>query len=86
MPKSPEYSLASPNPPRTCVVGWKVGRRKELHPPLDQEVRESIDSNPGSVRRFRSPPPIWGPPKVHAYTDSDEEEEEEKDDIAALRE
>ena len=36
------------------------------------------------MRRFRSPPPIQGPPKVHTYTDSDEEEE--KDDIAALRE
>jgi uncharacterized protein involved in exopolysaccharide biosynthesis len=48
---------------------------------LDREERESIDSNPGSVRRFRLPPPIWGP---QANTDSDEEEE--KDDISALRE
>ena len=52
---------------------------------MDWEERESTDSNPGSVRRFRSPPPIRGPPKVHAYTDSDEEEEE-KDDITTLRE
>ena len=59
---------------------------QKLRPPLDREERESIESNPGSVRRFRSPPPIWGPPEIHAYTDSDEEEEEEKDDIAALRE
>ena len=37
------------------------------------------------MRRFRSPPPIRGPPEVYAYTDSDDEEEE-KSDIAALRE
>ena len=43
--------------------------------------------NLGSVRRFRSPPPIRGPPEIHAYTDSDEEEEEEeKDDIATINE
>ena len=53
MPKSPEYSLASPSPPRTRVVGQKVGHGKELRSPLDCEERESIDSNPGSVRRFR---------------------------------
>ena len=52
---------------------------------MDREERESIDSNSGSVRRFISPPPIRGPPEVHAYTDSDKEEEE-KDDITALRE
>ena len=52
---------------------------------MDREERESIDSNPRSVRRFRSPPPIRGPPKVYAYTDSDDEEEE-KSNIAALRE
>ena len=85
MPKSLEYFPASPSPPRIRVVGQKVGRGKELRPPLDREKRESIDSNLGSVRRFRSPPPIRGPPEVHAYTDSDEEEEE-KDDIATLRE
>ena len=85
MPKSPEYSPASPSPPSVHVVGRKVGRGKELHPPLDREEGESIDSNPGSVRRFRSPPPIRGPPEVYAYMDSDEEEEE-RSDIAALRE
>ena len=52
---------------------------------MDRGERESIDSYSGSVRCFRSPPPIRGPPEIHAYTDSDEEEEE-KDDIAALRE
>ena len=52
---------------------------------MDREERESIDSNPGSVRRFRSPPPIQGPPEVYAYMDSDDKEEE-KSDIAALRE
>ena len=41
---------ASPSLPRTRVVGRKVGRGKELCPPLDSEERESIDSNPGSVR------------------------------------
>ena len=53
MPKSPEYSPARPSPPCTRVVGRKVGRGKELRQPLDWEERESIDSNPGSVRRFR---------------------------------
>ena len=48
---------------------------------MDREERESIDSNPGSVRRFRLPPPIRGP---QANTDSDEEEE--RSDIAALHE
>ena len=52
---------------------------------MDREERVSIESNPGSVRRFRSPPPIRGPPEVYTYTDSDDEEEE-KSDIAALRE
>ena len=85
MLKSPEYSPASLSPPRVRVVGRKVGHGKELRPPLDREERESIDSNPGSMRWFRSPPLIRGPPEVHAYTDSDEEEEE-KDDITALRE
>jgi hypothetical protein len=51
---------------------------------LDLEERESIDSNPGSVRWFRSSEPIRGPQEVHTYTDNDEEEE--KDDIAALHE
>ena len=86
MPKSPEYSPASPSPPRVRVVGRKVSQGKKLRPPLDQEERESIDSNPGSVLRFRSPPPIRGLPEVYAYMDSDDDEEEERNDIAALRE
>ena len=52
---------------------------------MDREERELIDSNPGSVQWFISPPPIRGPPEVYGYTDN-ENEEEEKDDIAALRE
>ena len=84
MLKSPEYSSASPSPPRTRVVGRKVGREKELLLPLDCGERESVDSNPSTVRGFISPPPIRGPPEIHAYMDSSEEEE--KDDITALRE
>ena len=57
----------------------------QLRLPLDLEERESIDSNLGSVRRFRSPPLIRGPPEVYAYMDSDDDEEE-KNDITALRE
>ena len=52
---------------------------------MDREEMESIDSNPGSVRWFRSSPPIRGPQEVHDYKDNDEEEKE-KDDIAALHE
>ena len=43
------------------------------------------------MRRHIKPPPICGPPEIHAYTDTedededDEEEEEEPTDIAALR-
>ena len=83
MPKSPEYSPASPSLPRIRVVGRKVGHGKELRPPLDREERELIDSNPGSVQWFISPPPIRGPPEVYAYMKSDNEEEE-KSNIAAL--
>jgi len=83
MLKSPEYSPASPSLPHTHVIGQKVRSGKELRPPLDLEERESIDSNLGSVWRFISPPPIRGPPKTHAYMDSEEEEE---DDITVLRE
>ena len=85
MPKSPKYSPASPSLACVRVVGQKVGREKELRQPLDREERESIDSNPGSVRRFRLPPPIQGPPEVYAYTNSDDDKEE-RSDIAALRE
>ena len=55
---------ASPSPPHTHVIGWKVGHGRELRSPLDPEERESIDSNPGSVRWFRLPPPIRGPPEA----------------------
>ena len=82
---SPEYSPASPSPPRHRMSGAKVGRGEVLTPPLD---RNSTDLLPGSVRRQIWPPPICGPPEVHAYTDSDndeEEEEEEPSDIASLR-
>ena len=85
MPKSPKYTPASPSPVRIHVVRRKVGRGKELRLPLDQEERESIESNPGSVRWFISPPPNRGAPEVYGYMDN-ENEEEEKDDIAALRE
>jgi hypothetical protein len=41
------------------------------------------------VRRHIKPPPICGPPEVHAYTDTEDEdedeEEEEPTDIASLR-
>ena len=82
---SPEYSPASPSPPRHRVSGAKVGRGKVLTPPLDCA---GTDLPPGSVRRHIWPPPIRGPLEVHAYTDSDDddEEEEEPSDIASLRE
>ena len=37
-------------------------------------------SRQGSVRRHIRPPPIRGPPEVHAYTDSDDDDEEEEED------
>ena len=52
---------------------------------MDRSERESVNSNPESVRRFISPPPIRGPPEIHTCTDSSDEEEE-KDDITALHE
>ena len=52
---------------------------------MDWEERESTDSNPGSVRRFRLPPPIRGPPDIYAHMDSDDDEEE-KSDITTLHE
>ena len=51
---------------------------------MDRGEGESIDSNPGSFKHFLSPPPIYGPPEIHAYTSS--KEEEEGNNIAALRE
>ena len=85
---SPQYSPASPSPPRYRVTGAKVGRGKVLTPPLD---RSGVISPPDTVRHHIKPPPIRGPPEIHAYTDTedededDEEEEEEPTDIAALR-
>ena len=83
---SPEYTPASPSPPRHRVTGAKVGKGKVLTPPLD---RTGMDLPPSSVRRHIRPPPIRGPIEVHTYTDSDdddEEEEEEPNDVASLRE
>ena len=86
---SPQYSPASPSPPRYRVTGTKVGRGKVLTPPLD---RSGVVSPPDTVGRHIKPPPICGPPEIHAYTDTEdededdeEEEEEEPTDIAALR-
>jgi hypothetical protein len=80
----PEYSPASPSPPRHRVSGAKVGREKVLTPPLD---RVGTDLPPGSVRWHIRPPPIRGPLEVHAYTDFDDDgdEDEEPNDIASLR-
>jgi hypothetical protein len=58
------------------VRGKKVVIGKVLSTPLDRGERESIDSNPRSVRRTRLPPPIRGPPEIWAYTDNNKEEEE----------
>ena len=45
-------------------------------------------SAPDLVRCHIRPPPIHGPPEVHAYTNSsdDEDEDEEPNDIASLHE
>jgi len=67
------------------MTGAKVGRGKVLTPPLD---RSGTDLPPGSVRRHIRPPPIRGPPEIHAYTDSDDDVDNEKPegtDVAALR-
>ena len=83
---SPEYSPASPSPPRHRMYGAKVGRGKVLTPPLDRTGTHLL---PSSVCHHIRPPPIHGPIEVHAYTDSDDdddEEEEEPSDIASLRE
>ena len=57
-----------------------------LTPPLD---RSGVDSPPDTVRRHIKPPPIRGPPEIHAYTDTqdedEDEEEEEPTDVASLR-
>ena len=83
---SPQYSPANPSPPRYHVTGAKVGRGKVLTPPLD---RSGVDSPPDTVRRHIKPPPIHGPPEIHAYTvteDEDEDDEEGPIDIASLHE
>ena len=74
---SPHYSLASPSPPRYRVTGAKVGRGTVLTPPLD---RSGVDSPPDTVRRHIKPPPIRGPPEIHAYTDTEDEDEDEEDE------
>ena len=81
---SPEYTPASPSPPRHHVTGAKVGRGKVLIPPFD---RTDMDLPPSSVRRHIPPPPIRGPIVVHAYTNSEDDDEEEEDpnDVASLR-
>ena len=58
-----------------------------LTPPLD---RSGVDSTPDTVWHHIKPPPIRGPPEIHAYTDmededDEEEEEEEPTDVASLR-
>ena len=68
------------------MIGAKVGRRKVLTLPLD---RSGVVSPPDTVRRHIKPPPIRGPPEIHAYTDTEDktdDNEEEPTDIAALRE
>ena len=70
------------------MTGAKVGCGKVLTPPLD---RSGVVSPPDTVRHHIKPPPIRGPPEIHAYTDTEdededeEEEEEEPTNIAALR-
>ena len=57
-----------------------------LTPPLD---RTGTDLLPSLVCHHIQPPPIRGPPEVHAYNDSDDDdddEEEEPNDIVSLRE
>ena len=82
---SPEYSPASPSPPRHRMSGAKVGRGKVLTPPLD---RTGTHLPPSSLRHHIRPPPICGPIEVHAHTnsDDDDDEEEEPNDVASLRE
>ena len=82
---SPQYSSASPSPPRYRVTGAKVGRGKVLTPPLD---RSGVDSPPDTVRHHIQPPPIRGPPEIHAYIDTEDEDKDEEEenptDVASL--
>ena len=83
---SPEYTPASPSPPRHRVTGAKVGRGKVLLLPLD---RGDKDSNLDSVWCFIKPPPICGPSEIHGYTNTKDKEEDEEEvpiDVASLRE
>jgi len=69
------------------VTGAKVGRGKVLTLPLD---RSGVVSPPDTVRRHIKPPPIRGPPEIHAYTDTEDEDEDDKEeeeptDITSLR-
>ena len=48
-----------------------------LTPPL---YRSGVDSPPDTVRRHIKPPPIRGPPEIHAYTDTEDEDEDEEDE------
>ena len=83
---SPQFSLASPSPPRYRVTGAKVGRGKVLTLPLNSS---GVDSPPDTVRHHIKPPLIRGPPEIHAYTDTEDEDEdedvEEPTDVASLR-
>ena len=76
---SPQYSPTSPSPPCYRVTGAKVRHGKVLTPPLDCS---GVVSQPDTVRHHIKPPPIRGPPKIHAYTDT---EDKEPTDIATLR-
>jgi hypothetical protein len=61
---TPSYTPASP--PLRKIMSTGPGMGKKLIPSLDIEerraLRESNDSNSGSVHRRLSPPPIRGPP------------------------
>ena len=64
-----------------CVWG-KVRQGKELTPPLDCT---GTDLPPASVRFHIWPPPIRGPPEVHAYTDYTNDIASLHEQLAALR-
>ena len=69
------------------MTGAKVGWGKVLTPPLD---RSGVISPPDTVRHHIKPPPIRGPPEIHAYTDTEDEDEDDKEeeeptDITSLR-
>ena len=74
---SPQYSPASPSPPCYSVTGAKVRRGKVLTLPLD---RSGVDPPSDTVRRHIKPPPIRGPPEIHAYIDTEDEDDEEEEE------